>query len=74
LNVLLADVFALHVKTKNSQWQVSGAHFRGYHLLLEEQADQIYAATEAIAERVRNLGGSMLRSRCYGSCAKTTCS
>src|SRR5579859_3104493 len=62
LNVLLADVFALYLKTKNFHWHVSGPHFRDYHLLLDEQADQIYAVTDPIAERVRKLGGSTVRS------------
>jgi len=62
LNVLLADMFALYVKTKNFHWHVSGPHFRDYHLLLDEQADQIFATTDAIAERVRKIGGTTLRS------------
>ena len=62
LNVLLADFFALYLKTKNFHWHVSGPHFREYHLLLDEQADQIYATTDPIAERVRKLGGTTLRS------------
>src|SRR5262249_29193605 len=62
LNLLLADVFALYLKTKNFHWHVSGPHFRDYHLLLDEQADQIYATTDPIAERVRKLGGTTLRS------------
>src|SRR6266404_1962608 len=62
LNLLLADVFALYVKTKNFHWHVSGPHFRDYHLLLDEQADQLYATTDPIAERVRKLGGTTLRS------------
>jgi len=62
LNILLADVYALYFKTKNFHWHVSGPHFRDYHLLLDEQADQIYATTDPIAERVRKLGGSTLRS------------
>jgi starvation-inducible DNA-binding protein len=62
LNVLLADLFALYVKTKNFHWHVSGPHFRDYHLLLDEQADQIFAATDTVAERVRKLGGGTLRS------------
>src|SRR6266581_6075353 len=62
LNALLADFFALYLKTKNFHWHVSGPHFRDYHLLLDEQADQIYATTDPIAERVRKLGGSTLRS------------
>src|SRR5579872_2036414 len=62
LNALLADMFALYIKTKNFHWHVSGPHFRDYHLLLDEQADQIFAATDPIAERVRKLGGTTLRS------------
>src|SRR6201986_3522514 len=59
---ILADVFALYLKTKNFHWHMSGPHFRDYHLLLDEQADQIYAMTDPIAERVRKVGGSTLRS------------
>ncbi len=62
LNVLLADAFALYLKTKNFHWHVSGRHFRDYHLLLDEQADAIFATTDALAERVRKLGGVTLRS------------
>ena len=62
LNGLLADVFALYLKTKNFHWHVSGPHFRDYHLLLDEQADQIFAMTDPIAERVRKLGGLTLHS------------
>jgi starvation-inducible DNA-binding protein len=62
LNALLADVFALYLKTKNFHWHVSGPHFRDYHLLLDEQADQIQAIADPIAERVRKLGGTTLRS------------
>src|SRR5271155_3211910 len=62
LNALLADVFALYVKTKNFHWHMSGPHFRDYHLLLDEQAGQIFAMTDDIAERVRKLGGGTLRS------------
>ena len=62
LNLLLADFFALYLKTKNFHWHVSGPHFRDYHLLLDEQADQIYAVTDPIAERVRKLGRSTVRS------------
>ena len=62
LNVLLADVFALYLKTKNFHWHVSGPHFRDYHLLLDEQGDQILAMTDNIAERVRKLGGTTIRS------------
>src|SRR5712672_1080029 len=62
LNLLLADMFALYIKTKNFHWHMSGPHFRDYHLLLDEQADQIYATTDPIAERVRKLGATTLRS------------
>ena len=62
LNILLADAFALYLKTKNFHWHVSGPHFRDYHLLLDEQADQIFSATDAIAERVRKIGAMTLRS------------
>jgi len=62
LNALLADVFALYVKTKNFHWHMSGPHFRDYHLLLDEQADQIFAMTDAIAERVRKIGRPTIRS------------
>jgi len=62
LNALLADVFALYLKTKNFHWHMSGPHFRDYHLLLDEQSDQIYAMTDPIAERVRKVGGVTLRS------------
>jgi starvation-inducible DNA-binding protein len=62
LNLLLADMFALYLKTKNFHWHLSGPHFRDYHLLLDEQADQIFATTDSIAERVRKIGGSTLRS------------
>src|SRR5499426_2597153 len=62
LNGLLADAFALFVKTKNFHWHVSGPHFRDYHLLLDEQAEQIFATTDDIAERVRKIGGTTLRS------------
>jgi len=62
LNVLLADMFALYLKTKNFHWHVSGPHFRDYHLLLDEQADQIFATTDALAERVRKIGGMTVRS------------
>lgn len=62
LNQLLADMFALYLKTKNFHWHVSGPHFRDYHLLLDEQADEIFASTDAIAERVRKIGGTTLRS------------
>ena len=62
LNILLADMFALYVKTKNFHWHVSGPHFRDYHLLLDEHGDQIFATTDDIAGRVRKLGGTTLRS------------
>jgi starvation-inducible DNA-binding protein len=62
LAALLADMFALYLKTKNFHWHVSGPHFRDYHLLLDEQAEQIFATTDALAERVRKLGGTTLRS------------
>lgn len=62
LNALLADFFALYLKTKNFHWHVSGPHFRDYHLLLDEEADQLYATTDPVAERVRKLGGTTLRS------------
>jgi starvation-inducible DNA-binding protein len=62
LNALLADFFALYLKTKNFHWHVSGPHFRDYHLLLDEQADQLFATTDVIAERVRKIGGTTLRS------------
>ncbi|MFZ0301425.1 MAG: DNA starvation/stationary phase protection protein [Terracidiphilus sp.] len=62
LNVLLADFFALYIKTKNFHWHMSGPHFRDYHLLLDEQADQIFKVTDDIAERVRKIGGRTIRS------------
>ena len=62
LNALLADVFALYIKTKNFHWHVSGPHFRDYHLLLDEHADQIFGMTDDIAERVRKIGGTTIRS------------
>jgi starvation-inducible DNA-binding protein len=62
MNGILADVFALYIKTKNFHWHMSGPHFRDYHLLLDEQADQVFAMTDAIAERVRKLGGLTIRS------------
>ena len=62
LNALLADMFALYMKTKNFHWHVSGPHFRDFHLLLDEQADQIFATTDPIAERVRKIGGTTLKS------------
>jgi starvation-inducible DNA-binding protein len=62
LTILLADMFALYLKTKNFHWHVSGPHFRDYHLLLDEQAGQILATTDAVAERARKVGGTTLRS------------
>src|SRR5271154_7042552 len=62
LRGLLADVFALYVKTKNFHWHMSGPHFRDYHLLLDEQSEQIFAMTDEIAERARKIGGTSLRS------------
>src|SRR6476469_8520918 len=62
LNALLADTFALYLKTKNFHWHMSGPHFRDYHLLLDEQSEQIFATTDDIAERVRKIGGTTVRS------------
>ena len=62
LNALLADVFALYLKTKNFHWHMSGPHFRDYHLLLDEQGDQIFAMTDPLAERVRKIGGTTIHS------------
>ncbi|MBC7370748.1 MAG: DNA starvation/stationary phase protection protein [Bdellovibrionaceae bacterium] len=62
LNIVLADVFAIYLKTKNFHWHMSGPHFRDFHLLLDEQADQLFAMTDVIAERVRKVGGRTLRS------------
>jgi starvation-inducible DNA-binding protein len=62
MNEILATTFALYIKTKNFHWHVSGPHFRDYHLLLDEQAEQIFASTDDIAERVRKIGGITLRS------------
>src|SRR5258705_2526414 len=69
MNGILADVFALYLKTKNFHWHMSGPHFRDYHLLLDEQADQLYAMTDPIAERIRKVGGSTLKS--IGHIART---
>lgn len=69
LNGILADAFALYVKTKNFHWHISGPHFRDYHLLLDDQAAQIYATTDPLAERVRKIGGKTLRS--IGEIAKS---
>jgi starvation-inducible DNA-binding protein len=62
MNAILADVFALYLKTKNFHWHLSGPHFRDYHLMFDEQADQIFAMTDPIAERVRKIGGSTIKS------------
>jgi len=62
MNAILADVFALYLKTKNFHWHMSGPHFRDYHLLLDEQSDQLLAMTDPIAERIRKVGGLTLRS------------
>lgn len=62
LNALLADVFTLYLKTKNFHWHMSGPHFRDYHLLLDEHGDQLFAMTDDIAERVRKIGGTTIRS------------
>ena len=69
LNAILADVFAMYLKTKNFHWHMSGPHFRDYHLLLDEQGDQLYAMTDPIAERIRKVGGTTLRS--IGHIART---
>src|SRR5438477_6093145 len=62
MNAILADVFALYLKTKNFHWHMSGPHFRDYHLLLDEHADQLFAMTDPIAERIRKVGGPTLKS------------
>jgi len=62
MNAILADVFALYLKTKNFHWHLSGPHFRDYHLLLDEQADRLFAMTDPIAERIRKVGGPTLKS------------
>ena len=62
LNALLADVFSLYLKTKNFHWHMSGPHFRDYHLLLDDHAEQIFAMTDELAERVRKIGGTTIRS------------
>jgi starvation-inducible DNA-binding protein len=69
LNGMLADVFALYLKTKNFHWHMSGPHFRDYHVMLDEQADQLYAMTDPLAERIRKVGGTTLRS--IGHIART---
>ena len=70
LTTLLADIVALYIKTKNFHWHMSGPHFRDYHLLLDEHGDQLFAMTDDIAERVRKIGGTTLRS--IGQIARTT--
>jgi starvation-inducible DNA-binding protein len=62
MNAILADVFALYLKTKNFHWHLSGPHFRDYHLLLDEQAEQLFAMTDPIAERIRKIGGATIKS------------
>jgi starvation-inducible DNA-binding protein len=69
LNAMLADVFALYLKTKNFHWHMSGPHFRDYHLLFDEQSEQIFAMTDPLAERIRKVGGQTLRS--IGHIART---
>lgn len=69
MNAILADVFAIYLKTKNFHWHMSGPHFRDYHLLLDEQATQLFAMTDPIAERIRKVGGNTLRS--IGHIART---
>ncbi|MGA2551750.1 MAG: DNA starvation/stationary phase protection protein [Burkholderiaceae bacterium] len=69
MNAVLADVFALYIKTKNFHWHMSGPHFRDYHLLLDEQATQLFEMTDPIAERIRKVGGTTLRS--VGNIART---
>jgi len=69
MNAILADVFGLYLKTKNFHWHMSGPHFRDYHLLLDEQADQLFAMTDPIAERIRKIGGPTLKS--IGHIART---
>ena len=69
MNPILADVFALYLKTKNFHWHMSGPHFRDYHLMLDEHGDQLFAMTDVIAERIRKVGGSTLRS--IGEIART---
>jgi starvation-inducible DNA-binding protein len=69
MNGILADVFAIYLKTKNFHWHMSGPHFRDYHVMLDEQGDQLYAMTDPIAERIRKVGGTTLRS--IGHIART---
>src|SRR5438128_11263987 len=68
LTALLADMFAVYLKTKNFHWHVSGPHFRDYHLLLDDQATQVLATNDAIAERVRKLGGQTIKLIGHSSC------
>jgi starvation-inducible DNA-binding protein len=68
MNEMAANVFALYLKTKNFHWHMSGLHFRDYHLLLDEQADQLFAMTDPMAERIRKLGGNTLKSIGHISC------
>ncbi|MFA6266883.1 MAG: DNA starvation/stationary phase protection protein [Pseudolabrys sp.] len=70
INAILADAFALYIKTKNFHWHISGPHFRDYHLLLDEQSAEIFATTDELAERVRKIGGNTIRS--IGDIAKKT--
>ena len=70
MSILLADVFALYIKTKNFHWHVSGPNFRDYHLLLDEHGDQLFAMTDDIAERIRKIGGTTVRS--IGQIARIT--
>src|SRR5437660_6891461 len=69
MNAILADVFALYLKTKNFHWHMSGPHFRDYHLLLDEHSDQLFAMTDPIAERIRKIGGLTIKS--IGHIART---
>src|SRR3979411_3403589 len=62
MNAILSDVFTLYLKTKNFHWHMSGSHFRDYHLMLDDQGDQLFSMTDAIAERARKLGGTTVRS------------
>src|ERR1700686_4466303 len=70
MNAILADVFALYLKTKNFHWHMSGPHFRDYHLLLDVHGDQLFAMTDPIAERIRKVGGTTLRSIGHNSRTK----
>lgn len=71
VNPLVADAFALYIKTKNFHWHLSGSHFRDYHLLLDEHADQIFATIDVLAERVRKIGGTTIRSVSHISALQT---